>query len=93
MNANTLKVYEILKDSWGEKKASTVMDYLENEPVKRSEEKVMDKLSAFATKEDMFTMKNELVTLIADKYANTIKWLFVFWIGTMGTVIGIIKFL
>lgn len=83
MNANSLKVYEILKGSWGEEKASTVMDYLEN----NINEKIKE--GRLATKEDVL----KLETVIADKYANTIKWLFLFWVGTIGSVIAIIKFL
>ena len=38
---------------------------------------------------EIFAVKEE----IGKKYADTIKWMFVFWIGTMGTVIAIMKLL
>ena len=163
MNTNTIKVYEILKDYWGENKASVVLDYLENETTLKVERTVEDKIEHLATREDILELKTatredilelktatredilkletatredilkletatredilklgtatredilkletatredifklekaifKMETTIVDKYAaNTIKWMFVFWIGTMGTIIAIIKLL
>ena len=152
MNTNTIKVYEILKDYWGENKASVVLDYLENETTLKVERTVEDKIEHLAAREDILELKTatredilkletatredllkletatredllkletatredilkletatredifklekaifKMETTIVDKYAaNTIKWMFVFWIGTMGTIIAIIKLL
>ncbi len=89
MNTNTVRIYEILKDNWGEKKATIILDYLESETTLKVEKEVKNKMSLLATKEDIY----KLELTISDKYANIIKWLFVFWIGTIGTMVTIIKVL
>lgn len=89
MQPETLKVYEILKNTWGEKKASLVLSYLENSTAEKVESKLNLESKSFATKDDI----SRLEILIANKYANTIKWLFLFWVGTIGSVVAIIKFL
>jgi len=89
MNTNTLKVYEIFKTTFGEKEATVVLDYLENDTTEKIEKEVGNEILHLATKEDI----SEIKVLIADKYANIIKWLFLFWIGTIGTIIAIIKLL
>ena len=89
MEANTIKVYEILKVTFGEEKATTVLSYLENTTSEKIDEKIKAKIEHIATKEDLF----KLETLISEKYANTIKWLFLFWISTIGTIIALIKLL
>ena len=78
MHASTLKVYEILKSQWGEKKASTVIEYLEGS----ISEKVDNKANHLATKEDLQKVKSEII-----------KWMFIFWVGTIGIMIAIIKLL
>ncbi len=57
---------------------------------------IVNSISALSSKDDLRALKDDILkieTVVADKYANTIKWLFLFWIGTIGTFIGIIKFL
>ena len=66
-----------------------MIDYLENTTSDTIDKKVNTKIEHLATKEDIFKLEN----IISDKYANTIKWLFFFWIGTIGTVIAISKLL
>jgi hypothetical protein len=89
MEANTIKVYEILKLNFSEEKATTVLSYLENTTSEKIDEKIKTKIEHIATKEDLF----KLEPLISEKYANTIKWLFLFWISTIGTIIALIKLL
>ena len=52
-------------------------------------EKVNNKAEHLTTKEDLLNLE----TLISDKYANIIKWMFIFWVGTIGIMIAIIKLL
>ena len=50
-----------------------------------------------ATKEDINEVRRDLTTIvgslrteIAEAKADTIKWMFIFWIGQIGATIGII---
>lgn len=87
MNSNTVKVYEILKETFGQIKATTVLEYLEHETSLKVAKEMKNKVEHLASKEDIF----KLETVISDKYANTIKWLFLFWVGTIGSILAIIK--
>ena len=85
MDAKALKVYEILKSSGG--KASTVIDYLEN----GIEEKIRD--GRLVTREDLLGLDKSLSTQIERIQSSLIKWMFGFWIGTIGAVVALVKFL
>src|SRR5690349_4172197 len=55
--------------------------------------KIDQKKDVLATKEDIGNVRseiNKLRTDIAESKANTIKWMFIFWIGQIGALLGII---
>lgn len=89
METNTLKVYEILKSQWGKDKASTVIDYLESS----ISEKVDNKAEHLTTKEDLLQVEKHLEIQIQKVKSEIIKWMFIFWVGTIGIMIAIIKLL
>jgi hypothetical protein len=64
------------------------MDYLENETTAKIDRELNSKISGLATKEDVYEVKN----FVAEKFANNIKWMFIFWVGTIGAVLAVIKF-
>ncbi len=39
---------------------------------------------------EMATMKSDLETKIAQSHADLIKWMFIFWVGQIGVMIGIL---
>jgi len=81
MSALELKVYEIFKNKLGEKEAGTVIEYLEA----KAEEKYQQKKDVLLTKDD----KIELVAKIESTKSDIVKWMFAFWIGSIGVISAI----
>lgn len=73
MSSLELKAYEIFKAKLGEQEAEVIMDFLD----RKSEEKIQQKKDVFRTKDD----KVDLVSKIESAKTDTIKWMFIFWIG------------
>jgi len=46
-------------------------------------------LKVLATKEDIANLRTELKTDIANSTADMIKWMFIFWLGSIGVLSGI----
>ncbi|HYK77540.1 MAG TPA: hypothetical protein VEV16_11225 [Daejeonella sp.] len=80
MNTQTLEIYEIFKRQLGEPEAAKVVAYFEDVKDKEISLAVERKIEHLATKED-------LAKQIGDLKADTIKWMFIFWLGQI-TVIG-----
>jgi hypothetical protein len=81
MSTLELKTYEIFKIKLGESEASTVMNWV----VETTTKEIADKKDIFLTKDD----KVQIIEKIADVKSEMIKWMFIFWIGTVGTLAGI----
>lgn len=75
-----LKVYEIFKNKLGQQEAEAIIEYFGEVANKKYEEKK----DILATKEDIGLVRKE----IAESKAELIRWSFVFWIGTILTVLG-----
>ncbi len=97
MIVSEIKLYELLKAKIGEKEAEAFVQILEqrvdqkfddrkNEFVlEKDKEKLLtkaDALAIFATKEDLASLKAEII-----------KWMFIFWIGQLAAFIGIAHFI
>ena len=82
MSALELKVYEIFKNKLGEQDAGIVIEYFDA----KAEEKYQQKKDVLLTKEDKIDMLSKIETSKTD----TIKWMFLFWIGTISILSGII---
>ncbi len=80
MSSLELEVYEIFKNRFSEKEAAKVIEYFEA----KSEEKIIQKKDIFMTKDD----KMELVTGIESTKSELAKWSFIFWVGTVITILG-----
>ncbi len=80
MSSLSIKVYEIFKNKLGEAEASTVIDFIEE----ASEKKYADKRELLATKEDIALVRKEM----AEGKSDIIKWMFIFWTGTVITILG-----
>lgn len=75
MGVDTLKIYEILTASLPEEQAKTIIKAT-NTAIEADAER---KKETLATKEDLANVKAELI-----------KWMFIFWIGQIGVLSGII---
>ena len=108
MNASTLKVYELFKEKWGKEEASMVINYLDNSTQEKIKAEIKPKIEHLATKEDLkdsiYELRNELKEdIVVNReemlklHASTIKWMFIFWVGAVGTIIAamiaIVKYL
>lgn len=82
MSSLELEVYEIFKNRFTEKEAVKVIEYFEA----KAEEKISQKKDVFMTKND----KVEMITRIESSKTDTIKWMFIFWIGQLAAVAGIL---
>jgi len=81
MSTLELKVYEIFKNKLGEKEAETVIEYFEA----KAEEKYQQKKDILLSKND----KIELVAKIESTKSDIVKWMFAFWIGSIGVLSAI----
>jgi hypothetical protein len=73
MSALELKVYEIFKSKFSEEEAATVIEYFEA----KAEQKYEQKKDTLATKSDISEAKTDII-----------KWMFIFWTGTIITILG-----
>jgi hypothetical protein len=75
VSVDTLKIYEILSSNLPEAQAKTVAKAI-NEAI---ETDALHKKDILATKEDLANLKSEII-----------KWMFLFWLGQIGVLTGII---
>ena len=52
------------------------------------ENKFEQKKEILSTKEDISKLELKLTTMIGEGKADTIKWMFIFWIGSVFTILG-----
>jgi len=76
MQVAEIELYEILKPKIGEKEARTLVEYIET----KVDRKLEEKKDVLATKED-----------IANLRADIIKWMFLFWIGQLASLLAILQ--
>jgi hypothetical protein len=69
-----------LKKRFSELEAKLIVEYFDI----KAEEKYQQKKDILATKEDIATVRKE----IAESKSEMIKWSFIFWTGTVITVLG-----
>ena len=86
MNITTtdIQLFQILKQKIGEKEAEALVGFVDSK-LRESNE---GNLKTLATKEDIAKLKGELETKIAEAKADTIKWMFIFWTGSILTTLG-----
>lgn len=76
LSVTEIELYEILKTKLGDKEAKSLVEYVES----RVEKKLAEKKDILATKEDLANLK-----------ADIIKWMFLFWIGQLASLIAILQ--
>jgi outer membrane lipopolysaccharide assembly protein LptE/RlpB len=83
MHVAEIELYEILKEKIGDKEAKTLVEYIEA----KVEKKFEDKKDILATKLDIEELRTEMQKMKAD----IIKWMFLFWIGQLASLIAILQ--
>ena len=82
MTVTTLDLYNILKTKIGEGEAKALVEFVENKVA-----------TTFESKKDELATKNDVHDLdikIEKTKAEIIKWMFIFWAGQTGIMIGIL---
>jgi len=74
--ANTLKVFELLRPAFDEKQATKISEAIES-ALETNNSALLDKV---ATKVDLAEIKTEII-----------KWMFIFWIGQVASIVGILS--
>lgn len=82
MSVTTLDLYNILRSKIGDSEAKTLVEFVEQK-VQDSFDKKNDEL---ATKFDISVLE----TKIEKTKAEIIKWMFIFWAGQTGIMVGIL---
>ena len=83
MHVAEIELYEILKSKLGDKEAKTLVEYIEAKVSKELEEKK----DLLATKQDIANLEIKLEKAKAD----IIKWMFLFWVGQLASLIAILQ--
>jgi hypothetical protein len=78
----TARLYALLSDKLGADTTEAMFRYIDN----IAERSVESKINSLATKDDIANVRKE----IGDAKAETIKWMFLFWIGQVGATLGIV---
>ncbi len=91
-----IDLYEMLKAPLGENGAKTLVNFVES----KVENGFQARLDTFATKKDIALLKEDIAAVrmelevkMAQMETRIIRWMFIFWIGQIATVIAIMKLL
>jgi len=87
MQVAEIELYEILKPKIGEKEARTLVEYIET----KVDRKLEEKKDVLATKEDVANLRAATKEDIANLRADIIKWMFLFWIGQLASLLAILQ--
>ena len=78
-------LYKLSSEKLGDDKTEAMFKYIDN----NTERSVEATIKTLATKEDIAKVKSDL----SDKIADSIKWIFIFWIGQFGASLAILLLL
>ncbi|MDB5109464.1 MAG: hypothetical protein JWR67_578 [Mucilaginibacter sp.] len=82
----TARLYTLLADKLGSDTAEALFKYIDN----KTERSVEATIKTLATKDDSASVRKE----IADSKSETVKWMFIFWIGQVcATIVIVMLFL
>ncbi len=73
---------KFFKSRFSEQEATTLLELLET----KQEQKYQEKKDVLANKEDIGHLRKE----IAVSKSDLIKWMFIFWIGQIAAMIGLV---
>jgi hypothetical protein len=78
----TARLYKLLSDKLGSDTTEAMFKYIDN----KTERSVEATIKTLATKDDIANVRKE----IGESKADTIKWMFIFWIGQVGATLAIV---
>ena len=82
----TARLYQLLSEKLGNDTTEAMFKYIDN----KTERSVEATIKSLATKDDLAKVKYELGISISESKADTIKWMFIFWLGQVGATLGIV---
>ena len=77
----TARLYKLLSDKLGNDTTEAMFKYIDS----KTERSVEATIKTLATKDDIANVRKE----IGEAKADTIKWMFIFWIGQVGAMLGV----
>jgi len=80
------RLYDLVSIKLGKETAENLTTFIEE----KISSEVETKSSNLSTKEDVANCKAELARDIANSKAETIKWMFIFWVGQLVAMFGFI---
>lgn len=78
----TARLYQLLSDKLGNDTTEAMFKYIDN----KTERAVENSIQTLATKDDIAKVKYHL----SEKISNSVKWMFIFWIGQVGATLAIL---
>jgi DNA-directed RNA polymerase sigma subunit (sigma70/sigma32) len=78
----TAKLYTLLSNKLGNDTTEAMFKYIDN----KTERSVEANIKTLATKEDISDVRKE----ISESKADTIRWMFIFWIGQVAATLTIV---
>ncbi len=78
----TARLYKLLTDKLGSDTTEAMFKYIDN----KTERSVEATIKTLATKEDIANVRKEA----SENKAETIKWMFIFWMGQVAATLAII---
>ena len=78
----TARLYKLLSDKLGSDTTEAMFKYIDN----KTERSVEATINTLATKDDIANIRREMGEIKAD----TIKWMFIFWVGQVGAMLAIL---
>jgi hypothetical protein len=78
----TARLYQLLSDKLGNDTTEAMFKYIDN----KTERAVENSIQTLATKDDITKVKYHL----SEKISNSVKWMFIFWIGQVGATLAIL---
>ena len=85
--ANTLKVFELLRPAFDEKQATKISEAIES----ALETNNSALFSQMATKGDLEKLEERFERRLAETKTDIIKWMFIFWVGQVASIVGILS--
>ena len=79
-----IQLFQILKQRLGEQEAESLVYFVDSK-IKENNE---TNLKTLATKEDIAKLDGKLAGMIAETKADMIKWMFIFWTGSIFAILG-----
>ena len=75
----TARLYKLLSDKLGSDTTEAMFKYIDS----KTERSVEATIKTLATKDDIANVRKE----IGEAKADTIKWMFIFWVGQVGAML------